>query len=133
MKKFKTLVVSLALLVGAVAPITLQADTVLASTPQEQLCAGSGGEWNGNACVNNPNAGTTDLPAFIASIINILLFITGAIAVLMIIIGGIRYVISGGDQSAVTNAKNTILYAVVGLIVAIIAYAIVNFVVTYVA
>lgn len=63
------------------------------------------------------------------SIINILLFIIGAIAVIMIIIGGIKYTTSNGDQAQVTSAKNTILYAIVGLVVAIMAYAIVNFVV----
>jgi hypothetical protein len=62
------------------------------------------------------------------SIINILLFIIGAIAVIMIIIGGIRYTTSNGDQAQVTSAKNTILYAIVGLVVAIMAFAIVNFV-----
>ncbi len=46
----------------------------------------------------------------------------------MLIIGGIRYTISGGDSTAVTSAKNTILYAVIGIIVALLAYAIVNFV-----
>lgn len=62
------------------------------------------------------------------TITNILLFIIGAISVIMLIIGGIRYTISGGDSAAVTSAKNTILYAVVGIIVALLAYAIVNFV-----
>jgi hypothetical protein len=60
---------------------------------------------------------------------NVLLFIIGAIAVIMLIIGGIRYVVSGGDSSAVTSAKNTILYAVVGIVVALLAYALVNFVI----
>ncbi len=50
------------------------------------------------------------------------------IAVIMIIIGGIRYIISNGDQNAVTGAKNTILYAIVGLVIAIFGWAIVNFV-----
>jgi hypothetical protein len=62
------------------------------------------------------------------TIVNILLFIIGAISVIMLIIGGIRYTISGGDSSAVTSAKNTIMYAIVGIIVAVLAYAIVNFV-----
>ena len=48
----------------------------------------------------------------------------------MIIIGGFRYVTSQGDQTQMQSAKNTILYAVIGLIVAIAAYAIVSFVVT---
>ena len=63
------------------------------------------------------------------TITNVLLFILGAVSVIMIIIGGLRYVISGGDGSAVTAAKNTILYAIVGVIIAILAYAIVNFVI----
>jgi len=64
------------------------------------------------------------------TITNVLLFIIGAISVIMLIIGGIRYVVSGGDSGAVTSAKNTILYAVVGIVVAILAYALVNFVIT---
>jgi hypothetical protein len=63
------------------------------------------------------------------SITNVLLFIIGAISVIMIIVGGLRYVVSGGDASKVSGAKNTILYAIVGIIVAILAYAIINFVV----
>lgn len=63
------------------------------------------------------------------TIVNILLFLIGAIAVIMLIVGGIRYVISGGDANQVTAAKNTILYAVVGIVVAILAYAAVNFVI----
>jgi multisubunit Na+/H+ antiporter MnhB subunit len=63
------------------------------------------------------------------TITNVLLFIIGAVSVIMLIIGGVRYTISQGDSSAVTSAKNTILYAVIGLIVAILAYAVVNFVI----
>jgi len=64
------------------------------------------------------------------TVTNILLFLIGAISVIMLIIGGIRYVVSGGDQSAVTGAKNTILYAIVGIVVAFLAFAAVNFVIT---
>lgn len=63
-------------------------------------------------------------------IINTLIFVIGAIAVIMIIIGGLRYTLSGGDAGSVTSAKNTILYAIVGLIIAILSYAIVNFVIS---
>lgn len=59
---------------------------------------------------------------------NVLLFIIGAISVIMIILGGLNYVLSNGDQTKVTSAKNTILYAVIGLVVALLAFAIVNFV-----
>ncbi len=64
------------------------------------------------------------------TITNVLLFVLGAISVIMIIIGGLRYVISGGNSTAVTEAKNTILYAIVGVIIALLAYAIINFVLT---
>lgn len=62
------------------------------------------------------------------TVTNVLLFLIGAVAVIMLIIGGIRYTVSGGDSSAVTAAKNTILYSIVGIIVALLAYAVVNFV-----
>lgn len=64
------------------------------------------------------------------TITNVLLFVIGAISVIMLIIGGIRYTVSNGDSAAVTSAKNTILYAVIGIVVAILAYALVNFVIT---
>ena len=57
------------------------------------------------------------------TITNVLLFLIGAISVIMLIIGGLRYVVSGGDSTAVQNAKNTILYAIVGIVVAILAFA----------
>jgi len=71
----------------------------------------------------------TALPKLIQDVVNVLLYVIGAVAVIMIVIGGIRYTTSNGDSSQVTSAKNTILYAVVGLVIALLAYAIVNFVV----
>lgn len=81
------------------------------------------------AIVDVGGADSPTLQTRFKTITNVILFVLGAIAVIMIIIGGIRYVTSGGDSGSVTAAKNTILYAVIGLIVAILAYAIVNFVV----
>ena len=57
-------------------------------------------------------------------------FIVGIIAVIMLIIGGIKYVVSGGDSKKVTDAKNTVLYAIIGLVIAFLAFAIVNFVIS---
>ena len=75
-------------------------------------------------------AATTDsAPDIVKNVINTMLYILGIIAVIMIVIGGIRYTTSNGDSSQTKAAKDTILYAVVGLIVAIMAFAIVNFVV----
>jgi len=76
-----------------------------------------------------PQSGESKLFPTVKNIINILLFITGIIAVVMIIVAGISYVLSNGDQNRVTIAKNTILYAVVGLVIASLAFTIVNFVI----
>lgn len=75
------------------------------------------------------SANTKGINGIVTTIINVLLYIIGLISVIMIIIGGIRYATSNGDANSVTAAKNTILYAIVGLVVAIFAWAIVNFVV----
>jgi hypothetical protein len=64
----------------------------------------------------------------IRDVTNTLIFFVGAISVIVLIIGGIRYIVSGGNSSSVEGAKNTILYAVVGIVVSVAAYAIVTFV-----
>jgi glucose uptake protein GlcU len=81
------------------------------------------------ACATACNTKTT-LAGVFGEVANILIFLVGAVSVIMIIIGGLRYVTSNGDSKNVESAKNTLLYAVIGLIVAIVSYAIVNFVVT---
>lgn len=62
------------------------------------------------------------------TIVNVLLFVIGAICVVMLIFGGIRYTTSGGNSNNVTAAKNTIMYAIIGLVIAFLAFAIVNWV-----
>ncbi len=59
---------------------------------------------------------------------NTALYVIGFISVVMLIWGGLRYIVSGGDNKKITDAKNTILYALLGLIISFFAYAIVNFV-----
>lgn len=61
-------------------------------------------------------------------ITNTALLIVGLISVIMLVYGGLRYILSGGDSKKVTDAKNTILYAIIGLIISMLAYAIVHFV-----
>ena len=76
----------------------------------------------------NPNLFTGNGSLFHV-ISDTLIFIVGAVSVIMLIIGGLRYVLSSGNSSSVEGAKNTILFAIIGLIVAILAFAIVTFVV----
>jgi len=61
-------------------------------------------------------------------IANTLIFLVGAVAVIMLIIGGFRYVTSQGSSEQIKQAKDTILYGIIGVIVAILSYAIVNFI-----
>lgn len=61
-------------------------------------------------------------------ITSVALGIIGAVSVIMLIWGGLRYIISGGDSKKITDAKNTILYAIIGLIIALLSYAIIKFV-----
>ena len=69
-----------------------------------------------------------DLMSVLNVIINVALGVIGFVAVVMIIMGGVQYTTSSGDAAKVTKAKNTILYGVVGLVIALLAFAIVNFV-----
>jgi hypothetical protein len=62
-------------------------------------------------------------------IVNVFSWIVGVIAVIMIIIGGLRYITSGGDSGNITTAKNTILYAIIGLIIVALAQIVVRFVI----
>ena len=68
--------------------------------------------------------------SLVHKIINLLIYAVGIIAVIMIVIGGLRYTVSSGDQAGVTTAKNTVMYAVIGLVVAVLSYAVVNLVIT---
>lgn len=131
MKKLIIFTLGLALLVTSV--ITLVApQQVAAAAGSQSLCEGSGGTWKTDA--KAPNGGTCTssdgrtVLGTIQQVTDVLTFITGAIAVLMIVVGGLRYTTSSGDQAAMTGAKNTIMYALIGLIVAVMAYAVVHFV-----
>lgn len=86
---------------------------------------------NGSKCAKGDDTPDTLFGAsgIFNTIVNVILFLVGAISVIMLIYGGIKYTTSAGDTSKVTSAKNTIMYAIVGLIISILAFAIINFVV----
>lgn len=79
-------------------------------------------------CDNCPSNLFGDTGVF-RQITNTILYIVGVVTVIVLIWGGLRYVLSGGDSKKVTDAKNTVLYAIIGLIISFLAFAIVNFVV----
>ena len=117
MKKLKQLVLASLLVVGVAAVVVPVASVAAADldpcTLNPGMCAGK----------------ETDVNNIFKTIVNVLLFVVGIIAVIMIIISGIRYTASAGNANSVAGAKNTLLYSVIGLVVAIFAYAIINFIV----
>jgi heme/copper-type cytochrome/quinol oxidase subunit 2 len=83
----------------------------------------------GAATGNNAAATNQTVQSLIPTIVNTFLFIVGLLYVIMLVYGGIQYTTSAGDQSKVTKAKQTVTYSIVGLVVSILAFAIVSFVV----
>lgn len=103
---------------------------LLASTA---MAIGEGGAPSGiNAARgdNVPSNLANGDQSIVRRVINLMLYGVGALSVIMLIFGGFRYIVSGGKKESVTNAKNTILYAIIGLLISLFAYAIINFVVS---
>ncbi len=118
-----------------VAPaLALSALAVPLAVPASAACDPNNQSLSGGAVCAAPSGqeGTTLFGpgSIFTTIVNILLFIIGAVAVVMLIFGGIRYTLSAGREKEVESAKNTILYAIIGIVVAFLAYAVVNWVLT---
>lgn len=123
----KSYVTKLLIAAAVLVPIVVPA-TVIAAEPniQGNLCQGANLEVGERGC---DAAGSEDkVNDLIALIINIFSIVVGVVAVIMIIIGGLKYITSSGDSNNVTSAKNTILYAIIGLVVVALAQFIVKFV-----
>lgn len=104
---------------------------VSAQTIQDCLSQGTALNANGNgdSCTPADTAqGTNKINGLIKTIINIFSLIVGVVAVIMIIVGGLRYITSGGDSNNVSAAKNTIIYALLGLVVVALSQFVVQFV-----
>jgi len=131
--KIKTILItsaaSLALL--AVPVFATLSTQVQAANINDCLSQGSGldGKLTGT-CTRDQNegSGTDNISSIMTLIVNIISIIVGFISVVMIIWGGMKYVTSGGESGKITSAKNTIMYALIGLVVVALAQFIVRFV-----
>jgi hypothetical protein len=119
------------ILTGAAATATLWAGRVMAATDPTTPGNSANPAKDGAeaARANGMPAELIGPNGTFTQITNTVLYIVGIVSVIMLIWGGLRYVVSGGDSKKVTDAKNTIMYAIIGLIISILAYAIVNFVI----
>lgn len=125
MKKIITnIMLALSLLVSGPAILV---PAIAYAAPKDDICEGIGAASGSSGCTDP--AGSPSVNDTIALVVNILSFIVGIAAVIMIIIGGLKYITSSGDSGNITSAKNTILYAIVGLVIVAIAQVIVRFVV----
>lgn len=123
LKRFKLAALALTAMLGvgvlALVPTAVYAASSAASEVQAG-CAATGGDCS---------QGTGGITGIVGTVVKTMLFFVGVLAVIMIIFSGIRYITAHGDQAQVKAATNTLIYSVVGLVVAILAYAIVSFVV----
>lgn len=134
MNTLKRIIVSLALTLGLASPALAPAIAHAQPAGSDDrtisdagLCGGANLTFAEGECDTTDAAGRVD--NIITTVINIISIVVAIVAVIMIIIGGFKYITSNGDSGAVSGAKNTILYAIVGLIVVALAQIIVRFVV----
>ena len=126
-KKILKLILPVIILFSTFTPITLSTLPSYAAEPTTNVCnlnvPNSVKEANG--CFKNANK--EGLPNVVIAIINAVIGVLGLVAVIFIIIGGISYMTSSGEAAKIEKAKKTILYAVIGLGICVLAFAIVNF------
>lgn len=130
MKRIKTLIIATLASMPLLLP-TLAFTGVHAQDIGNVSC-GVNGNLAGTDCDPDEGADET-INGIIETIIRILQVVVGVVSVIMIIIGGFKYVTSGGESGGVTSAKNTILYAIIGLVIVILAEVIVQFALNRVA
>ncbi len=122
---FATLLTAITLGAGGLSTVGAATDCTVPANKDKTACQALAGANK----TTDPADRTKTVDGALKAVVNVLLFVIGGVSVIMIVVGGLRYVISNGESSAVTGAKNTILYAVVGLVISLFAYAIVNFVI----
>lgn len=133
-QKLKSIILTFATLSFAFVPALAASTFAVASADSvdisNNLCAGTNLDATGSDTSGCNDTTTGSLNDLLAKAINIFSLVVGVIAVVMIIVGGLRYITSGGDANKVGAAKTTIIYALVGLVVVALAQLIVHFVLT---
>lgn len=127
--KTVAILTGISLMLGLAAPAFAQ--QTVQQAINNGLCSGSNlqissSNYSSSGC--NTSSGP-NIDSILRHIVNVLSAIIGLVAVVMIIFGGFRYITSGGSDTSVTSAKNTILYAIVGLVIVALSQALVRFVI----
>lgn len=131
MNKIKLLLASL-VAVAIMAPAVVLMPTVAHAQINitQSLCNGANNnvDATGN-CTVSPTEGKGQVQKIVNNVVSIFSWVVGIVSVIMIIFGGFKYITSGGDSNGVTSAKNTIMFAIVGLVIVALAQVIVKFVI----
>lgn len=126
MHKLKLTIITLAAALLGAAPLAAVPAAYAQDTGSNRQAVCEGLNNVGSGCSDNG----IEVTNLVRSIINLFSWVVGVVSVIMIIIGGFRYVISNGDATKITTAKNTIMYAIIGLLIVAFAQVIVRFVMT---
>jgi len=130
--KLKTFIYTLTASIMLLAPTVAVPLAAHAADIENGVCQGSNLQFSsnitGNACNSIAGNSENKVNSLVTTIINIFSVIVGIIAVIMIIVGGFRYITSGGNDQNVASAKNTILYAIIGLVIVALAQLVVKYV-----
>lgn len=131
-KKLKTFITNVSLLGLLALPLLAPASVSAATTGEGQIergvCGGAQNLQFGQSEDCTDADAETRVNALVTTVINIFSVLVGIVAVIMIVYGGFKYITSGGDSGNISAAKNTILFAIVGLIIVALAQIIVRFV-----
>lgn len=120
----KKLLLAAAIFIGLFAVFALATETPLLAQTKDDVCKGV--ELTGGTCDTGGTGPSVE--SVIKDVVNILSMVVGVVAVIMIIIGGLKYMSAGGDSAGVSSAKQTILGAIIGLVIVALAQVIVRFV-----
>ena len=126
-KKLKLTILTLAIALGGFVPALVPVAVTHADNIQSNLCDGSKSASGSQKPCDNATIGSGEgIKTVAANVVKLISIIVGVISIIFIIYGGFRYITSGGDSGKVGNAKNTLIYAVIGLVVVALAQLIVN-------
>lgn len=128
----KKLAIMGAALLLAFVPVMALAPATVSAEADIRKCLGQGSDLNAaldDGCDDSGvSSGADQIQRIVTTIVNIFSIIVGIVAVIMIIWGGFKYITSGGDSGNITSAKNTIIYAILGLVIVALAQFLVQFV-----
>lgn len=118
LQRMRTALLGLLLLTPLVFGGVLVPSTAYAETSKQAVC---------NSIGNCDSKSSTNLSDVIKFVVNLLSYIAGAVAVIMVIVAGFKYMTAAGDASKVASAKTTLIYAIIGIIIIVLAQFIVQF------